>query len=190
MEDLSLLNKKCLANMPMLLDTLTTTMEELRVLFSLIYDSMREFVEENSFSCTNKRKIENLSLFTDIPKKPVNLLPYAGITYELNMERKVKRSSLEFEMDFGYLCDDGQVYQKQNAIYFQLFDHSEKLFLENDLLETLKQNAPSVWRTDFSENNIWMEFDVDDIVSIDKINQCAEDFKQYILQPVFNKLNG
>lgn len=194
MEDLSLLNRKCLANMPMLLDTLTTTLEELKIQLSPIYDSIKELVEENSFSCTDRKKVEDLSLFTDNPKhKLVNPLPYTEIMYELNMEKDAKRSLKKFCVQFGYICDDGHVYdESQNVIFFQLIDNSEKSFLEKELLDTLKQNIPTQWRiTPFEDfDGILIEFDVDDTVSTDKINQCAEDFKRYILQPVFDKLNG
>lgn len=193
MEDLSLLNKKCLANMPMLLDTLTTTLEELKIQLSPIYDSIKELVEENSFSCTDRKKIENLNLFTDNPKhKLVNPLPYTEIMYELNMEKNSKRSLKKFCVQFGYICDDGHIYdESQNIIFFQLVDNSEKSFLEQELLDALKQNIPTQWRVTPFENfdGILMEFDVDDTISADKINQCAEDFKQYILQSVFKKLN-
>lgn len=194
MEDLSLLNKKCLANMPMLLDILTTTLEELKIQLSPIYDSIKELVEEDSFSCTDRKKTENLNLFTDNPKhKLVNPLPYMEIMYELNMEKNSKRSLKKFCIQLGYICDDGHVYdESQHVIFFQLIDNSEKSFLEQELLDALKQNIPAQWRIIPFENfdGILMEFDVDDTISADKINRCAEDFKRYILQPVLEELKN
>jgi len=111
----------------------------------------------------------------------------------LGIEQNLKRSSQKLAVVFGYLCDDGHVCDKsQNVIYFQLFDESEKQFLDSELLDELKQNIPAEWRIDTTEYNssIWIEFDVDETLSVEKINRCADDFKQYILQPVFDKLNG
>ncbi len=198
MQDLSQLNKKCLSDMPMLLDIMTTIIDQLEVPFSSIYDKIENFLEENlpsKFQLLDDWERGTIYLFSDDYKRRYleEPIPFMEIKYRLGIEQNLKRSSQKLAVVFGYLCDDGHVCDKsQNVIYFQLFDESEKQFLDSELLDELKQNIPAEWRIDTTEYNssIWIEFDVDETLSVEKINRCADDFKQYILQPVFDKLNG
>jgi len=177
---------------------LLTVLFQLEVPFSSIYDKIENFLEENlpsKFQLLDDWERGTIYLFSDDYKRRYleEPIPFMEIKYRLGIEQNLKRSSQKLAVVFGYLCDDGHVCDKsQNVIYFQLFDESEKQFLDSELLDELKQNIPAEWRIDTTEYNssIWIEFDVDETLSVEKINRCADDFKQYILQPVFDKLNG
>lgn len=196
MQDFSQLNKKCLSDMPELLDIITTTIEQLEISLSSIYDRIEDFLKENlpsKFQLLNDWERGNIYLLSDNYKRRYmeEPIPFMEIRYRLGIEQNLKRLPLKLAISFGYICDDGHVYDgNQNVIYFQLFDESEKQFLNHELLNELKKNTPIEWRMGLAEDNnsIWIEFDVDETLSADKITQCAEDFKKYILQPVFDKL--
>ena len=194
MENFSPLTQKTLSGMPILLDSIVLSVEQLKETFLPIYEELEKLLNENlpsKFQLTDwERGV--IYLFSDEYKRRYLPSPqaYAEIRYKLVMEQNLKRSPTKFEILFGYLCDDGQVYDgKQNVVYFQLNDNSEKL-LDKELLDSIKPNIPETWRTGIKDDysSVWIEFDIDETLSVDKVNQCAEDFKQYILQPVLDKL--
>ena len=67
MQELSLLGKECLINIPMLLDVIAMTVEEMRGMFSPFYNNIKTFLvnelEATGNSCyqfdENKRFIKN-----------------------------------------------------------------------------------------------------------------------------------
>lgn len=179
--------------MPMLLDSIVLSIEQLKETFLPIYEDLEKLLNENLPSKFQLTDWEQgvIYLFSDDYKRRYlpNPQAYAEIRYKLVMEQNLKRAPINFEIQFGYLCDDGKVCSKQNVVYFQLIDNSERL-LNKELLDSLKQNTPTTWRMDFFDDNssVWIEFDIDETLSVDKVKQCAEDFKQYILQPVLDSL--
>lgn len=191
MKDFSPLIQKTLVGMPVLLDSIVLSVEQLKATFLPIYEDLEKLLNEKlpaKFQLTDWER-GFVYLFSDDYKRRYlpNPQAFAEVRYSLEVEQNIKRTPIKFEIQFGYICDDGQVYGKQDVIYFQLRDNSERL-LDKELLDSLKRNVPSVWRVDFEEDSIWIEFDVDETLSVDKIKQCAEDFKKYILLPVLNKL--
>lgn len=193
MENFSPLTQKTLSGMPILLDSIILSVEQLQETFLPIYEDLEKLLNENlpsKFQLINGER-GVIYLFSDEYKRRYLPSPqaYAEIRYKLVMEQNLKRAPIKFEIQFGYLCDDGKVCSKQNVVYFQLIDNSERL-LNKELLDSLKPNTPTTWRMDFFDDNssVWIEFDVDETLSVDKLKQCAEDFKQYILQPTLDKL--
>ncbi|MDE7074406.1 MAG: hypothetical protein K2O69_05060 [Odoribacter sp.] len=194
MKNFSPLTQKTLAGMPVLLDSITLCMKQLEATFSPIYDDLEKLLNENlpsKFQLTDWER-GFIHLFSPKYKKGGYISSpqaFAEIRYKLEMEQNLKRSPIKFEIHFGYLCDDGQVYGKQNVVYFQLIDNSEKL-LDKELLDSIKPNIPETWRIDFEDDysSVWIEFDIDETLCVERINQCAEDFKQCILQPVLDTL--
>lgn len=192
MKNFSPLTQKTLTGMPVLLDSIVLSVEQLTTTFLPIYEDLGKLLNEN---LPSKFQVSNgeegvIYLFSDDYKRRYLPSPqaFAEVRYKLEVEQNIKRTPIKFEIQFGYVCDDGHVCDgNQNVIYFQLIDQSEKSSLES-LLEEIRRNVPAIWRTDFEENNIWIEFDVDETLSVDKIKQCAEDFKKYILLPVLDKL--
>lgn len=194
MKNFSPLTQKTLAGMPVLLDSITLCMEQLKATFSPIYDDMEKLLNENlpsKFQLTDHWERGVIYLFSDDYKRRYlpNPQNFAEVRYKLDIEQNLKRSPIQFDIRFGYICDDRQEYDKQNTIYFQLTDNSERL-LDKELLDSLKQNIPETWRTGFEDDysSVWIEFDIDETLCVERINQCAEDFKQCILQPVLDTL--
>lgn len=178
-----------------MLDSITTSVGQLQTIFHPIYEDLNSLLTENlpsKFQLTDEWERGVIYLFSDDYKRRYlpNLQNYAEIRYKLVAKQNLKRAPMKFEVQFSYLCDDRQDYEKQNVICFQLFDNSEKQFLDQDLLDAIKQNVPETWRTDFFDDcsSIWIEFDMDENLSAEKINQCAEDFKEHVLKPVLDKL--
>lgn len=193
MESFSPLTQKTLSGMPILLDSIVLSVEQLQEMFLPIYEDLEKLLNgslPSKFQLTDWERGVIYLFSNDYKRRYLpNPQAFAEVRYKLVMEQNLKRAPIKFEISFGYICDDGKVYGKQNVVYFQLTDNSERL-LNKELLDSLKQGIPETWRTDFSDDSssIWIEFDVDDTLSTDKINQCTEDFKEHLLKPVLDKL--
>lgn len=192
MKELLQSQKKCLANMPMLLDTMSTSIEHLDNVLTPVYDEIEELLEEclpSKYRYTYYPK--KIYLFGDSdnykPKYLEEAIPFAKIHYYLEMKQNVKRSPRKLVIQFGYLCDRNDD-TEQNIIYFHLSDESDKPFLGDELLDELKKDIPEEWILIEEDRCIEIQFDVDETLSVEKITRCADDFKKYILQPVCENL--
>lgn len=193
MEKISELNKKCLSNMPILLDTIKMTLDTLKEEFSDIYEKMDDFLEKQcastKYTISPHDKINgNIYLFTDDYKKHhldyMDLL--AKLTYRKVIEYTYRKSYFSFAVDFGYWCDENQ-----NVIYFQMSEETDepRSVLTEEAWDEIKQRIPERWESVLYTNGICIQFDVDDTLSIEKIKECLSDFKEYVLKPVFGKLS-
>ncbi len=193
MEKISELNKKCLSNMPILLDSIKMTLDSLKEEFSDIYEKMEEFLEKQcastKYTVSPHDKINgNIYLFTDDYKKhhPDHISLLAKLTYRKVIEYTYRKSYFSFAVDFRYWCDENQ-----NVIYFQMFEDTDeqKSVLTEESWDEIKQTIPETWESVPYTDGICIQFDVDDTLSVGKIKECLGDFKEYILKPVFGKLS-
>lgn len=193
MEKISELNKKCLSNMPILLDSIKMTLDSLKEEFSDIYEKMEEFLEKQcastKYTVSPHDKINgNIYLFTDDYKKHhpdhINLL--AKLTYRKVIEYTYRKSYFSFAVDFGYWCDENQ-----NVIYFQMSEDTDeqKSVLTEESWDEIKQTIPETWESVPYTDGICIQFDVDDTLFVGKIKECLGDFKEYVLKPIFGKLS-
>ncbi len=193
MEKISELNKKCLSNMPILLDSIKMTLDTLKEEFSDIYKKMNEFLEKQctstKYTVSPRDKINgNIYLFTDDYKKHhldyMDLL--AKLTYRKVIEYTYRKSYFSFSIEFGYWCDE-----EQNVIYFQMQEETDeqKNVLTEKIWDEIKQTIPKTWESDLYTHGICIQFDIDNTLSIEKIKECLSDFKEYVLKPVFGKLS-
>lgn len=186
------MNTVCLKNMQMLLETISNTINKLDTIFTIEYDNLEDYIKRNlSPQFVIGENWERGVMFSfgsesDYRRKYLSeLQPLQDIRYfipfEENTKRKIKQS---FGITFGYISDT-----EQNAIYFQLFDYSESLTITEPLISEIKNKVPQEWTCDtIGENDIYVEFEIDNDFSTDKIKQCSKIFKEYILQPVIGKL--
>lgn len=191
MERISELNKKCLTNMPVLLDSMKMSMDVLKDVFSSVYDDIDKFLEKQCASTnytisTNDNIKGNIYLFCDDYKKHhldnLNLL--AKLTYKEVIEYTYRKSYFGFDIEFGYWCDE-----EQNVIYFQITEESDRLdVLTEKLLNKIQQTIPEAWETILYNNGICIRFTMDTTLSVEKIEECAETFKGCVLKPIINKL--
>lgn len=192
MQGFSLLNKKCLANMPMLLETIAVSMNLLREVLSSIYDDMESFVKKEC-------KTINYKISDDYERGTMYVMgseedygakylesfkPLTEIHYMLAFAQQKRKNIIRFEVEFGYSCNE-----EQHVVYFQLNDESSLLGItENILNNIIEQEVTSSWSVGGDDCSVYMEFAVDETLSIDKIKECAEGFKRNILKPAFSLL--
>jgi len=189
MENLSLLNVKCLANMPMLLNSLSVSVEKIKSVITSYFNEFKTRIEKELPRYIIKQEENGIIYalgFNDYYKSSYieEITPEIELRYALFFEQPKKRNPQKFEIDFGYICDE-----TQNVIYFQLFEFSEKIGLINeDFKNELNQAIPNDWEKGTDDNSIYVQFAIDENVSNNKIDECATVFKEYILSPFFHRL--
>lgn len=187
MQELSDLSKKCLSNMPMMLDVILSTENELIKIFTPIYEDMKKYIEKELRSTKHYKVDEDniekgeLYILTD---SDGSLLPRFDLWYNIPFSRTSRGKSYRFEVIWGYLADE-----EQNVIYYQLLDTSDYPILDNSVKASILGKIPEGWKCDEEEQSIWIEFNIDDTLSVEKIKRCADDFKEYIVKPFISKLN-
>ena len=188
MEDLSLLNVKCLANMQMLLDSLSVSIAKLESIFTPYYFEFQNLLEAEHYIISEEWErgtIYALGYDDDYKQKYLEeVIPEMRLQYTLPFTKKRKKALICFRIEFGYLCDE-----EQNSIYFQLFEESDGMNVITESFATnLVSLIPSYWKTGIDDNTVYVEFPVDDNLSKCKIAECAGIFKQYILLPIISEL--
>jgi hypothetical protein len=191
MENLSPLNVKCLANMQVILESLSVSIAEIKSLVTPYYSEFQELVEKEcyplGYSIPDKGDCGTIYLGHNYNYQETYLEeiePEIQLRYLLPFEQNKKRNPLKFEIEFGYWCDE-----EQNVIYFQLFEKSEKIVVITDSFAIdLTTSVPNDWETEGYDNSVYVQFTVDENLSKDKITECADVFKKYILLPFISKL--
>jgi len=193
MENLSALNTKCLANMPMLLESICTTTTKLAKILSPYYDSLKKELEQKGYNITDKVEREAIYVLGHNEEYKFRGLsiyyikPDIMLKYLLSFEKTKRNNPLKFEIEFGYICDESQ-----NVIYFQLFETSEKpKILFDDFLEEREQSIPNEWEKGIwgeTNDNIYVQFSLDETLSEEKINDLFNVFKEHILLPTIKEL--
>lgn len=191
MENLSLLNVKCLANVPMFLDVLSVSVGKVKSVITPYFDEFKTMIERELSSVGYIiGRWENGTIyalgFNDSHKKCYieELTPELELRYALSFEQTKKKNPRKFEIDFGYICDESQ-----NVIYFQLSEYSEKIeLIDEDFAKELNQAIPNDWEKGGENNCIYVQFSIDEKLSDSKINECATVFRKYILDPFFHKV--
>lgn len=183
---LSKLSIKCLSNMPMLTEAMAKTLNELYDILSPYYDEYCDLLNRKIVSDKrggfrlNKGNAGSISTFNE----SLPLEKSMSIDFEISSFQDKKKNSLGFRIVFGYLCDE-----EQNSIYFQLFEESDSVgVITESFASDLISSIPNEWKTGIHENSLYVEFAVDENLSKNKINECGDIFKQYILLPFIAKL--
>lgn len=186
------MNTVCLKNMQMLLETISNTINKLDAIFTVEYDNLEDYIKR---SLSPRFMIgENWERGVMFPfgyesdykrKYLLELQPLQDIRYFIPFEEDIRRKTKQsFSITFGYVSDT-----EQNVIYFQLFDYSESLIITEAFISEIKNKVPQEWKCGtIGENDIYVEFEIDNDFTIDKIKQCSKVFKEYVLQPTISKL--
>lgn len=193
MEEFSLLDNKCFANMPMLLEVVAKAINGLNDVFSSVYNDLEkvlqtecEFIkyeieeyfggavyimgDEKDFK---NRYLENLSSKVTMP-------------YGFKIvEKKKKKCPSLFFVEFGYRLKEDALHD----IYFQIDATSTQIDMNDFFYSIDKKEFSYAWNFYIEDDIVCIQFDVDETLSVDKIKKCAEDFKNYILKPFFSLLN-
>lgn len=195
MNKITPLETKCLANMPVVLDTIVTTIDTLSEILNPQYDRIEECLTE-FFDTHKKLRYQHedgnekgyIYIFTDhidkIKKRYLfNLSPILDLYYCLNFGKAVK-NGVSFYVQFGYYTD-GENY---NEVYFGLGETDSAQYLTDAWLEKIKTESAGDWEI-YTENS-YIEFQItpDDQLTDEKIARCGEDFKNRILKPLLEQL--
>ena len=195
MNKITPLETKCLANMPVVLDTIVTTIDTLSEILNPQYDRIEECLTE--FFDTHKKLryqhedgnekgyIYNFTDHIDKIKKRYlfNLSPILDLYYCLNFGKAVK-NGVSFYVQFGYYTD-GENY---NEVYFGLGETDSAQYLTDEWIEKIKTESAGDWEI-YTENS-YIEFQItpDDQLTDEKIARCGADFKNRILKPLLEQL--
>ena len=195
MNKITPLETKCLANMPVVLDTIVTTIDTLSEILNPQYDRIEEYLTE-FFDTHKKLRYQHedgnekgyIYIFTDhidkIKKRYLfNLSPILDLYYCLNFGKAVK-NGVSFYVQFGYYTD-GENY---NEVYFGLGETDSAQYLTDEWIEKIKTESAGDWEI-YTENS-YIEFQItpDDQLTDEKIARCGEDFKNRILKPLLEQL--
>lgn len=191
MKELSLLELKCLANMPTLLDTIVFTLNNLRDILLSIYDELEKFL---------KMECESVRYDIDSWERGVvyvmgdeddfynayleNLISKTEIHCLFGIVQKRKKNPNCFCVEFGYLLNE-----KCNVIYFQIKNDNTQIDINTFFDSVEREIFSCTWDFSVEDDIVYIQFDVDETLSVDKIKKCAEDFKIDILKPFFSLLN-
>ncbi|WP_282194615.1 hypothetical protein [Alistipes ihumii] len=195
MNKITPLETKCLANMPVVLDTIVTTIDTLSEILNPQYDRIEECLTE-FFDTHKKLRYQHedgnekgyIYIFTDhidkIKKRYLfNLSPILDLYYCLNFGKAVK-NGVSFYVQFGYYTD-GENY---NEVYFGLGETDSAQYLTDEWIEKIKTESAGDWEI-YTENS-YIEFQItpDDQLTDEKIARCGADFKNRILKPLLEQL--
>ncbi len=191
MKDLTILNIKCLENMPMILDAISNSVNKLQEIFNPLYEDLRIFTKKlipaKSYSMNEEYNNGIIYAFGDEGdykrKYLVELTPDLQIRYKIVIKAKAKRIDHSFEIEFGYVSN-----VEQNVMYFQLFESPETNVLSKSMRENIEQSISSKWIYGETEDSVYIEFAIDENVSEEKIKDCCQSFKEHFLKPVIAQL--
>ena len=177
--------------MSMQLDVISTTLTDLSIVLDAFYNDFKDYIEINSVIwkfCEKDWERGTMYILGDEEDYEYKYLDnpktFAQLKYSLTFEQIKRKNPLKFEIEYGYLCED-----EQNLIYFQIFDFSDsKCIITDNLKQEIKQLIPDIWIYGVYENSVYIEFQIDESLTTYKIQNCANDFKDYILKTIINRL--
>ena len=187
MEKITELNTKCLENMPMLLESIAITANKINDLIEQEGENLNSFIKKHYLTSrlyTSFIDNNSINIFSDgnRRKHTYGLKPILHIPYSFTLSENKKKSAISFFIECGYLCNE-----EDNVIYFGIGEESENI-LSTEFINELEQNIPDKWKIRTNEYYIGIEFIPDMSFSEEKINDCTEDFKNYILSPILARL--
>lgn len=189
--ELSKLSIKCLENMPMLTDTMAMAINELYNALSPYYEDYCEFLNKEIVSDKrdgfrlNKVKVS----FTENFNKTPPLAKIAmSLGWEILLEKNKSINPINFSICFGY-----EINENQNYLYFDLSEISETLLIKTLLKDRSFVKSKPVsqeyqYENSETEKDVWVQFTVDETLSLEKIKTCSELFKTNILMPILNQI--
>ena len=192
MQEISLLSKKCLANMPMLLDVLAMTINNVKEILSPAYNNTKAFLI-NELTVTGNscyqfdEKFAMQGLISCLEQESDNIIyPKLTLTYKLPFTYCYRKKEYAFDIGWEYLSNE-----ECNKIQFYLSDVSNACTLMNNVMvRSLLEQIPNSWQKGEDENGIYMELTIDASFTEEKFLQCLTDYKEYVLKPFITSLGS
>jgi len=194
MNKITPLETKCLANMPVVLDTIATTIDTLSEILNPQYDRIEECLTEffdthKKLRCQLDENWERGTVYaftdhvTQYKKRYLQELKPALELYYCIPFSKTTKNSVSFTVEFGYTADE-----TQNVVYFGLGETDSVQYLTDEWIEKIKTESEGDW--EIYTNNSYIEFQIkpDDQLTDEKIARCGEDFINRILKPLLEQL--
>ena len=151
MNKITPLETKCLANMPVVLDAIATTIDTLSEILNPQYDRIEECLTEFfdkhkrlKFDFENGREFQSKYIFTDRftqYKKGAlrDLTTVLELYYCIPFGKNV-RNGVSFSVQFGYTVDE-----TQNEVYFGLGEMNSAQYLTDEWIEKIKTESAGDW---------------------------------------------
>ena len=194
MNKITQLETKCLANMPVVLDAIATTIDTLSEILNPQYDRIEECLTE--FFDTHKKLRCQLDeswergtvyAFTDHVTRYkkrylLELMPALELYYCIPFSKTTK-NSVSFSVEFGYTADE-----TQNVVYFGLGEMNSAQYLTDAWIEKIKTESAGDWEIYTNDGYVEFQIKPDDQLTDEKIARCGEDFINRILKPLLEQL--
>ena len=194
MNKITPLETKCLANMPVVLDTIVTTIDTLSEILNPQYDRIEEYLTE-FFDTHKKLRCEldenwergTVYAFTDHVTRYkkrylLELMPALELYYCIPFSKTTK-NSVSFSVEFGYTADE-----TQNVVYFGLGEMNSAQYLTDAWIEKIKAESAGDWEIYTNDGYVEFQIKPDDQLTDEKIARCGEDFINRILKPLLEQL--
>ena len=185
MQEISLLSKKCLANMPMLLDVLAMTMNNVKEILSPAYNNTKTFLINELTATGNScyqfdEKFAMQGLISCLEQESDNIIyPKLTLTYKLPFTYYHRKKEYAFDAGWEYLANE-----ECSKIQFYLRDASNACtIIDAVMISSLLEQIPDLWQKGEDENGIYMELNIDTSFTEEKFSQCLTDYKEYVLKP-------
>lgn len=194
MNKLTSLHSECLANMPMMLDVMTNTVEALSELLNPQYDRIEEYLTEffdkhKKLRCQLDESWERGTVYaftdhvTQYKKRYLlELMPALELYYCIPFSKTTK-NSVSFSVEFGYTADE-----TQNVVYFGLGEMNSAQYLTDAWIEKIKTESAGDWEIYTNDGYVEFQIKPDDRLTDEKIARCGEDFINRILKPLLEQL--
>ncbi len=194
MNKITPLETKCLANMPVVLDTIVTTIDTLSEILNPQYDRIEEYLTEffdkhKKLRCQLDESWERGTVyaFTDHVTRYkkrylLELMPALELYYCIPFSKTTK-NSVSFSVEFGYTADE-----TQNVVYFGLGEMNSAQYLTDAWIEKIKAESAGDWEIYTNDGYVEFQIKPDDQLTDEKIARCGEDFINRILKPLLEQL--
>lgn len=189
--ELSKLSIKCLANTPMLTDTMTTAINELYNSIFPYYEDYLSFLNREIVSDKRGgyRIYKTEAYFIEIINKTLPLSKInLSFIWDILLSEDKKTDPITFVIRFSYdMVDD------QNILYIQLSESSDTSFFKpllksSDFIKLKSSSKEYQYIDSEHEKRVWVQFIINETLSSEKIKTCSELFKTNILMPILNQL--
>ncbi len=187
MNTLSDVTKQCASEMPMLLDSLQSTIREIEQELMPYFKKMKRAISAHSDKITLSGE-EGLSieLFCNNTGADIlNTSPELHIWQRLWFHQKRKSQRSKYIFQSGYEADSDF-----NCIYFALFDDESVVTLfDQDFYEEVCSNVNNKWTVYYPDDEtIQFHINPTDNLTPELIAECFADFIKYVLHPLISKL--
>ena len=190
--ELSKLSIKCLENMPMLTETMASTVNELYNALYPYYEYYCELLnkeidsdKQNGFKLNKVKASFAESFNKTLPLSEISM----NLLWEIFLVQNREVNPISFSIYFGY----DMLYENQNYVFFNLSEISKTSFVKNLIKshnfiksKTVSQEYQYINFED--ETSISVQFTIDETLSLERIKTCSELFKSNILMPILNQL--